>query len=209
MKAQLLRIHPESPELRKIARVVEVLQSGGVVIYPTDTVYAIGCDLINKKAVNRLLQLKGVKAKQLDMSFICTDLSQVSEYTRPLPNTVFKLLKRCTPGPFTFVLQANNSVPKILDRSKQTVGVRIPANNIPLAMVAELGNPLISASIKNEDEVVEYITDPELILKRYSGLVDIIIDGGIGGNVPSTVVDCSEGDINIVREGAGDIDSIG
>jgi tRNA threonylcarbamoyl adenosine modification protein (Sua5/YciO/YrdC/YwlC family) len=208
MKAQLLRIHPENPEMRKIARVVEVLRRGGVIIFPTDTVYAIGCDLLNKEAINTLLQLKGIKAKHLHMSFICGDLSQASEFTRPLPNAVFKVMKKCLPGPFTFLLPANNKVPKILDRNKRTVGIRIPAHNIPLAIVSELGNPLISASIKNDDEVIEYFTDPEQIFEQFSGLVDIVVAGGTGGNVPSTVVDCSAGAIHIIREGAGNIDII-
>ena len=205
MKAQLLKIHPENPEMRKISRIVEVIRNGGIIIYPTDTVYGIGCDLMNKKAINRLLQIKGMKAKQLNLSFICEDLSQIAEFTRPISNPVFKIMRKCLPGPFTFLLDSNNKVPKILDQSKKTVGVRMPNNKIPLTIVTELGNPLISTSLKDDDEVIEYITDPELICQKFGHLVDIIVDGGFSNNVPSTIVDCSAGGIDLIREGAGDV----
>ena len=209
MRAELLRIHPENPEIKKINRVVEVLRQGGVVIYPTDTVYGIGCDLMNKQGLSNLLKIKGLKAKKLNFSFLCTDLSQISEYTKPIPNQVFKTMKKCLPGPFTFLLPANSHLPKILDQSKRTVGVRVPDNNIVAALVSHLGNPIISASIKDQDEIIEYTTDPSIICDDYGILVDCIIDGGLGGNEPSTVVDCAQGDVILVREGAGDIDLLG
>ena len=192
--------------MRKISRVIEVLRNGGIIIYPTDTVYGIGCDLMNKKAIQRLLQIKGIKAKHLNLSFICNDLSQIASFTRPISNPVFKIMRKCLPGPFTFLLESNHKVPKILDQSKKTVGVRVPDNKIPLAIVNELGNPLISASIKDDDEIVEYISDPAIIYQNYGNLVDVIVDGGFSNIIPSTVVDCSKGDIEVIREGAGDLD---
>lgn len=209
MRAELLRIHPENPEIKKINHVVDVLRQGGVVIYPTDTVYGIGCDLMNKHGLSNLLKIKGLKAKNLNFSFLCTDLSQISEYTKPIPNQVFKTMKKCLPGPFTFLLPANSHLPKILDQSKRTVGVRVPDNNIVTALVSHLGNPILSASIKDQDEIIEYTTDPSIICDDYGNLVDCIIDGGLGGNEPSTVVDCAQGDVILVREGAGDIDLLG
>ena len=191
--------------MRKISQVLDVLRKGGIIIYPTDTVYGLGCDLMNKKAIGNLLQIQGIKAKQLKLSFICSDLSQVAEFSRPISNPVFKIMKKCLPGPFTFLLESNTSVPKILDQSKKSVGVRIPDNDIALTLVRELGNPLISTSIKDDDKVIEYITDPELILEKYGSQVDLIIDGGFSNNVPSTVVDCTTGEPEIIREGAGDI----
>jgi tRNA threonylcarbamoyl adenosine modification protein (Sua5/YciO/YrdC/YwlC family) len=209
MRAELLRIYPENPEIKKINRVVEILRQGGVVIYPTDTVYGIGCDLMSKQGLGKLLKIKGLKAKSLNFSFLCTDLSQISEYTKPIPNQVFKTMKKCLPGPFTFLLPANSHLPKILDQSKRTVGVRVPDNNIVMTLVAHLGNPILSASIKDQDEIVEYTTDPSIICDDYGNLVDCIIDGGLGGNEPSTVVDCAQDDIILIREGAGDIDLLG
>lgn len=209
MRAELLRIHPENPEIKKINHVVDVLRQGGVVIYPTDTVYGIGCDLMNKHGLSNLLKIKGLKAKNLNFSFLCTDLSQISEYTKPIPNQVFKTMKKCLPGPFTFLLPANSHLPKILDQSKRTVGVRVPDNSIVTTLVSHLGNPILSASIKDQDEIIEYTTDPSIICDDYGNLVDCIIDGGLGGNEPSTVVDCAQGDVILVREGAGDIDLLG
>ena len=209
MRAELLRIHPENPEIKKINRVVDVSRQGGVVIYPTDTVYGIGCDLMNKQGLSNLLKIKGLKAKKLNFSFLCTDLSQISEFTKPIPNQVFKTMKKCLPGPFTFLLPANSHLPKILDQSKRTVGVRVPDNSIVTTLVSHLGNPILSASIKDQDEIIEYTTDPSIICDDYGNLVDCIIDGGLGGNEPSTVVDCAQGDVILVREGAGDIDLLG
>ena len=208
MKAEYLRIHPDNPELRKIQKAADILKKGVVIIYPTDTVYGIGCDLMNKKGINHLLQIKGLKPKQFNFSFICSSLSEVSEYTRQLDNQVFKSLKRCFPGPFTFILNSSSNVPKILNQSKQTVGIRIPDNNIIQSLVQELGNPIISTSIKDKDEIIEYTTDPELIYDIYGNQVECMIDGGMSGNVPSTVVDYSSDDPEIIREGAGDINLI-
>ena len=203
--AELLRIHEQNPEMRKIEKVVEVLQNGGIVIYPTDTVYGIGCDLHNKRGVEKLFSLLELKPKKLKLSFICRDLSQVSHYIKPITTHVFKILKRALPGPFTFLLHANNEVPKILNTSKKTVGVRIPQNNITLSMVEALGNPIISASIKDEDEIIQYTADPEIIFERYKKKVDIVVAGALSGVEPSTVIDLTEGDINLIRQGLGDL----
>ena len=206
--AELLRIHEQNPEMRKIGKVVDILRHGGIVIYPTDTVYGIGCDLHSKKGIEKLLSLLGLKANKLTLSFICHDLSQVSHYTRPITTHVFKILKKALPGPFTFLLDANNEVPKILNISKKIVGVRIPQNNITLSMVEELGNPIISASIKDEDEIVQYTAYPEIIFERYKKKVDAVIAGGLSGVVPSTVIYLTDGDINIIRQGMGDIENL-
>lgn len=206
--AELLRIHEQNPEMRKIGKVVNILQKGGVVIYPTDTVYGIGCDLHNKKGVEKLLNLLGLKPNKLKLSFICHDLSQVSHYIKPITTHVFKILKRALPGPYTFLLNANNEVPKILNVSKKNVGVRIPQNNITLTLVKELGNPIISASIKDEDEIIQYTADPEIIFERYKKMVDVVIAGGLSGVEPSTVIDLTEGEINLIRQGLGDIENL-
>jgi tRNA threonylcarbamoyl adenosine modification protein (Sua5/YciO/YrdC/YwlC family) len=206
--AELLRIHSQNPEMGKIAKVVSVMQKGGVVIYPTDTVYGLGCDLHNKEGITRLVSLLGIKPNKLRLSFICHDLSQVSHYVRPISTHVFKILKRALPGPFTFLLQANNEVPKILKISKKTVGIRIPDNNIILTMVKELGTPIISASIKDEDEIIQYTADPEIIFARFKNKVDIVVAGGLSGIKPSTVIDLTEGDISLVRQGKGELDSL-
>lgn len=208
MKSEFLRIHPENPEMRKISKAVDILRRGGIIIYPTDTVYGMGCDLMNKKAINRLLKIKGLKPKDFNFSFICEDLSQVSEFAKQLDNQVFKILKRSLPGPFTFILNSSNRVPKILDQSKHTLGIRITDNNIVQAIIEELGNPIISTSIKDKDEILEYTTNPEDIYDQYSHQVDCIIDGGISGNVPSSVIDCTKPEPEILREGAGDVDLI-
>jgi tRNA threonylcarbamoyl adenosine modification protein (Sua5/YciO/YrdC/YwlC family) len=206
--AELLRIHEQNPEMRKIGKVVNILQNDGIVIYPTDTVYGIGCDLHSKKGVEKLLSLLDLKPKKLNLSFICYDLSQVSHYIKPITTHVFKILKRALPGPYTFLLHANNEVPKILNISKKTVGVRIPHNNITLAIVQELGNPIISASIKDEDEIIEYTADPEIIFERYKKKVDVVVAGDLSGVEPSTVIDLTEGDINLIRQGLGDIENL-
>ena len=206
--AELLRIHEQNPELRKIGKVVDILRNGGVVIYPTDTVYGIGCDLHNKKGVEKLVRLLGLKPNKLKLSFICHDLSEVAHYIRPISTHVFKILKRALPGPYTFLLDANNEVPKILNISKKIVGVRIPQNSISRTIVEELGNPIISASIKDEDEVVQYTADPEIIFERYKKLVDVVVDGGLSGVDPSTVVDITTGEINLVRQGIGSLDNL-
>lgn len=205
MAAELLRIHPVNPEQRKIRHVVDVLSRGGLIVYPTDTVYGIGCDLMNKKAIDRLCQALGLKPqKQLNLSFMCHDLSQVSEYARRIETPVFKMMKRAFPGPFTFILDAGGKVPKVIEGNKKTVGIRIPDHPVPLDIIAMLGNPLVNASLKNQDTVREYTTDPEEMLEDLRHLVDIVIDIGAGGNVPSTVIDCTSGEAVVTRQGLGD-----
>lgn len=206
MAAELLKIHPLNPEMRKINRVVDVLRNGGIVVYPTDTIYGIGCDLMNRKSIERLCKVMDIKPNKLDLSFICNDLTHISEYVKNLQTPVFKVLKKSLPGPFTFILESSSKVPKILDVTKKTVGIRIPDHNIPRTIVAELGNPLITSSIKDDDKIKEYTTDPEEIYEDFKNLVDIVIDGGAGGNVPSTVVDCTNGELVVVRQGLGEID---
>lgn len=203
MACEFVKLYEENPEGNKLDRIVDVLKNGGVVIYPTDTVYGVGCDFANAKAVQRICQLKNTTPKSL--SFICYDLSEISEYTRGLSTPVFKVMKKALPGPFTFILNANSKVPKVLNAKKKTVGIRIPDNNIPRQLVRLLGRPIITTSLKDDDEVVEYSTDPELIYEKYQNAVDLIIDGGYGGNVASTIVDCSDDDFEVVREGLGDI----
>ena len=201
----LLKIYPENPNPKAVNTVVECLQDGGIVIYPTDTIYGIGCDIFKQKSIERIISILGEKKKKDALTFICHDLSNLSDYTKPLDNNVFKTMKRVLPGPFTFILEANNSVPKLLQSHKKTIGVRIPDNNIIREIVRQLGHPILSTSVKDDDEVIEYTTDPELIYERYGDMVDIVIDGGYGDNTPSTVVDCTSGEIEVVREGKGDI----
>ena len=205
MPAELIKIHPVNPEGRKISRVVEILKKGGVIIYPTDTIYGIGCDLMNRKSIERLCQIIDVKPQKLDLSFICQDLSQVSNYVRRMDTPVFKILKKALPGPYTFILESSSKVPKILDVNKKTVGIRIPAHLIPLALVQQLGNPIISSSIKDEDVIREYTTDPEQIYDDFKNKVDIVIDGGPGGNVASSVIDCTDETLKIIRVGLGEV----
>lgn len=206
MPAELLSIHPINPEPRKINRVIEVLQKGGVIVYPTDTIYGIGCDLINKRAVERLCDIEGVKPQKMNLSFICNDLSHISEYVRNLQTPEFKILKRLLPGPFTFIFESNSNVPKILGVNKKTVGIRIPDHRIPLEIVKLLGNPLITSSIKDDDALKEYTTDPEEIYEDFKYKVDLVINGGMGGNVPSTIVDFTEIEPIVVRQGLGKFD---
>lgn len=199
----LIRIHPENPSLRYIKTVVECLNDGGVIIFPTDTIYALGCDIYKSKAIERVARIKGIKKEKANFSFLTHDLSQLSDYTKPLNNEVYKLMKSTLPGPFTFILNANNNVPKIFQSKKKTVGIRIPENNIPAEIIRELGNPIMSTSIHDDDEIIEYTTDPELIYEKYNSMVDIVIDGGYGDNEPSTIIDCTGTEILIVREGKG------
>lgn len=199
----LLRIHPENPSQRQINTVVDCLKSGGIIIYPTDTIYGLGCDIYNKKAVDRIAQFKGIKKEKANFSFICSDLSHISDYTRPIKNEVYKLMKKHLPGPFTFILEASNKVPKLFQSKKKTVGIRIPDNNIIRTIVSELGNPIMSSSVKNEDKIIEYTTDPELIYEKYKHIADLVIDGGYGDNEPSTIVDCTKDEFVILRQGKG------
>ena len=199
-----IRLYEENPNQRHIQQIVDVLKSGGIIIYPTDTVYGLGCDITNQKAVEKIAQLRGIKLSKADFSFICQDLSHLSAYALPLDNHVFKMLKRNLPGPFTFILKANNNVPKLFKNNKRTIGIRVPNNNIIRSIVTELGNPILTTSIYDKDNN-EYITDPEIINDVYKDKVDIIIDGGYSGNEASTVVDCSGDEINIIREGKGEL----
>jgi tRNA threonylcarbamoyl adenosine modification protein (Sua5/YciO/YrdC/YwlC family) len=203
MSAEFLSIHPIDPEPRKIAQVVEVLKKGGVIIYPTDTIYGIGCDLINRRAVERLCTITKVKPQKLNLSFICNDLSHISEYVKRLDTPEFKVLKKLLPGAFTFIFESNSNVPKILNVNKKTVGIRIPNHPIPLALVRELNNPLITSSIKDDDVIKEYTTDPEEIYEDFKHQVDLVIDGGPGGNIPSTIVDFTSGQPEVIRQGLG------
>lgn len=202
----LLSIHPTNPDQRNLDKVVACLKKGGIIIYPTDTVYSMACDLNNRKAVEKMAQLKGIKIEKANFSLICYDLSHISDFTVQFSNGVYKLMKRALPGAYTFILNANNSVPKLFKSKKKTIGIRVPDNNIAREIVHLLGNPLISTSVHEEDEIVEYITNPELIHEKYGSMVDLVIDGGYGKNEASTVIDCTQNDPIIVREGLGDIE---
>ncbi|MGB5943210.1 MAG: L-threonylcarbamoyladenylate synthase [Leeuwenhoekiella sp.] len=202
--AELIRIYEENPSPKEIKKVVEVLRDGGVIIYPTDTVYGLGCDITNNRALERVAQLKGVKLDKANFSFICQDLSNLSDYVRQIDSGTFKLLKRALPGPYTFILPGNNNLPNVF-KKKKTVGIRIPDNAITKAIVSGLGNPIVSTSIHDEDEVIEYTTDPELIYEKWHKLVDLIVDGGYGGNIASTVIDLTSGEPVLLREGKGEL----
>ncbi len=206
MQAILLKIHPQNPEPRKVKQAVEILQKGGVIIYPTDTVYGIGCDLLNRRAVERLCKIQDIKPQKLDLSFICSDLSHISEFVLRIETSEFKILKSTLPGPFTFIFDSNSQVPKILGVNKKTVGIRIPQHPIPLEIVKLLGNPLITSSVKNDDEIKEYTTDAEEIYQEFKHRVDLVIDGGPGGNVPSTIVDFTSGEPIVTRQGLGNFE---
>lgn len=203
--AELIKIYDENPNPKQIKQVVEVLRDGGLVIFPSDTVYALGCDITNNRAMERVAQLRGVKLEKANFSFICEDLSNLSDYVRQIDSATFKILKRNLPGPYTFILPGNNNLPNVFKKKKE-VGIRVPDNNIARTIVRELGNPIISTSIKDDDEVIEYTTDPELIFEKWGNLVDVVIDGGYGGNVASTVVDLTGRDPLIVREGKGSLE---
>jgi tRNA threonylcarbamoyl adenosine modification protein (Sua5/YciO/YrdC/YwlC family) len=199
----LVKIYAENPDPRQIRKVIEALQNGGIIVYPTDTVYGLGCDITNARAVEKVARIKGVNVEKSNFSFICSDLSHLSDYTRPISNQLFKLIRKYSPGPFTFILNANNNVPKYFKGKKKTVGIRVPDNSIIHEIVRELGNPILSTSVHDEDEILEYTTDPELIHEKYADIVDLVIDGGYGGNIPSTIINCT-GDIpEIVRQGKG------
>lgn len=203
--AQFIKIYPENPNPNEIKKVVDVLRKGGLVIYPTDTVYGLGCDITNTKALEKIARIKGVKLAKSNFSFICADLSNLSEYVKQIDTATFKILKRALPGPYTFILPGNNNLPKDF-KKKKTVGIRVPDNSIAKALVLALGNPIISTSIRDEDEMLEYTTDPELIYEKWENLVDIVIDGGYGDNIGSTIIDLSEGEPVVLREGKGSLD---
>jgi tRNA threonylcarbamoyl adenosine modification protein (Sua5/YciO/YrdC/YwlC family) len=200
----LIKIYPQNPNPREISRVVGVLRNGGIIIYPTDSVYGLGCDITNQKAVEKIIRIKGLKNKEAHFSFICSDLSHISDFAK-VNNPTFKLMKKNLPGPFTFILPGLNRVPDYFITKRRTVGIRIPSNQIPIEIVKELGNPIMTTSIRDDDDVIEYTTDPELIHERYQDLVDIVIDGGYGDNIPSTVVDCTTDEPLIIREGKGEL----
>tara|TARA_B110000483_G_scaffold229576_1_gene293768 strand:+ start:51 stop:668 length:618 start_codon:yes stop_codon:yes gene_type:complete len=202
--AEFIKLYNENPNPKEIARVVKVLQSGGLIIYPTDTIYGLGCDITKTKSLEKIAKIKGVQLEKANLSFICNDLSHLSDYVKQIDSATFKILKRALPGPYTFILPGSNNLPKVF-KKKKTVGIRIPDNNIIRTLVAELGNPIVSTSIRDEDDVLEYTTDPELIFEKWQGLVDIVIDGGYGDNEPSTVIDLTE-EPSVIREGKGSID---
>ena len=199
----ILKIHPDNPNSREIKKVIECLKDGGVIVYPSDTVYGIGCDIFDKKAVERIAKIKGINIKKNNFSFICSDLSHISDFTKPIDNSTYKLMKRNLPGPFTFILNANNSIPKLFKINKKTIGIRVPNHNIPLEIVLQLGNPIITTSVKEDDEILEHSTNPELIYEKLKHLVDIVIDGGFTGIQPSTIVDCTGNDFEIIRQAKG------
>ncbi|MCZ8145002.1 L-threonylcarbamoyladenylate synthase [Flavobacterium sp.] len=203
--AQFVKIYNDNPNEAALKKVVEVLRNGGIIIYPTDTVYGLGCDITNAKALERVAKLKGIKLEKANLSFICYDLSHISDYVKQIDTSTFKLLKRALPGPYTFILPGNNDLPKVF-KNKKTVGIRVPDNNIIRSLVNTLGNPIISTSIHDEDEVLEYSTDPELIFEKWQNHVDLVIDGGYGDNTPSTVIDLSGYEPVVVREGKGSLD---
>src|SRR5690606_27569895 len=208
MPAELIRLYEENPDPDKIRQIANILCEGGVVIYPTDTVYGMGCDITSLRAVERICKIKGINPKKHNFSIICADLSNISHFTKMISKPVFKMMKKGLPGPFTFILEASNQVPKILHSKKKTIGIRVPDHNVPCMLVEELGQPILTTSINDDDEVIEYSTDPELIFEKYQHLVDIVIDGGYGQNIGSTVLDCTGDEVEVLREGLGKLEDI-
>lgn len=206
--SQLIKIYEENPNEREIDKIVKVLKKGGLIIYPTDTVYGLGCDITNNKAMEKVAKIKDVKLNKANFSFICYDLSNLSDYVKQIDTATFKTLKRNLPGPYTFILPGNNNLPKAF-KNKSTVGIRIPDNNIIRDLVKKLGNPIVSTSIYDEDDLIEYTTDPELIYEKWGNIVDIVIDGGFGDNIPSSIVDLSEeGEVIVLRKGKGNVEGL-
>ncbi|PRX54736.1 L-threonylcarbamoyladenylate synthase [Flagellimonas meridianipacifica] len=203
--AELIKLFEENPNPKQVEKVANVLRKGGLVIYPTDTVYGLGCDITNTKALERIARIKGIKLAKANWSFVCADLSNLSDFVRQIDSATFKILKRALPGPYTFILPGSNNLPKDFKKRK-TVGIRVPDNEIARALVLELGNPIVSTSIYDEDDILEYTTDPELIFEKWQNLVDVVVDGGYGGNIASTIIDLSTGIPEVVREGKGSID---
>jgi tRNA threonylcarbamoyl adenosine modification protein (Sua5/YciO/YrdC/YwlC family) len=203
--AEFVKIYNQNPNPKEIEKVVRVLRDGGLVIYPTDTVYGLGCDITKSRALEKIARIKGIKLSKANWSFICSDLSNLSDYVKQIDTATFKILKRALPGPYTFILPGNNNLPKDF-KKRNTVGIRVPDNSIIKALVEELGNPIVSTSIRDDDDVLEYTTDPELIFEKWQNLVDVVIDGGYGDYVASTVIDLSESHPIIVREGKGSLD---
>jgi len=205
--SQFLKLYDENPNEKTVQEVVKILRNGGLIIFPTDTVYSLGCDLHNPKALKKLAQIKGVKIEKANFSFITNSLSNLSEYIHSMDTAIYKILKRTLPGPFTFIMEGANKLPKPF-KNKKTVGIRIPNNSIVQAIIQELGNPLAATSIKDTDEIIQYTTDPEIIYANWQHQVDLVIDGGFGGNIPSTVVDVTQGFPEIIREGKGDVELV-
>ena len=205
--AQFIKLYNENPNEKEIAKIVDVLRNGGLIIYPTDTVYGLGCDITNTKALEKIARIKGVKLEKANFSFVCSDLKNLSDYVKQIDSSTFKLLKRALPGAYTFIMQGNNNLPKDF-KTKKTVGIRVPDNLIARTIVERLGNPIVSTSIYDEDDVIEYTTDPELIFEKWQNLVDIVIDGGYGDNTASTVIDLSGDEPVVIREGKGDVSII-
>lgn len=205
-KDMFIKLYEQNPDPRQIQRVVQLLEDGGVIIYPTDTVYGMGCDIFKARAVERVARIKGIRPDKARFSFICSDLSHLSDYARQVDNSTFKLMKSCLPGPFTFILNASSQVPRTIKQRRKTVGIRIPDNQTILEIVRSLGHPILTTSLKEDDRILEYPTDPELIFGEYGDLVDAVIDGGYGGVIPSTVVDCTGETPVVIREGLGVLD---
>jgi tRNA threonylcarbamoyl adenosine modification protein (Sua5/YciO/YrdC/YwlC family) len=203
--AEFIKIYEENPNPKDVKRVVDIISKGGLVVFPSDTVYALGCDIKNTRALERVAKLKGVKLEKANFSFVCKDLSNLSDYVRQISSATFKILKRALPGPYTFILPGNNNLPNVFKKKKE-VGIRVPANSIVQAIVQELGNPIISTSIYDEDEVIEYTTDPELIYEKWGHLVEVVVDGGYGDNIPSTVIDLTGEEPVLLREGKGSLE---
>ncbi len=203
----IIKITPNKPQDKEIEKVIRVLKNSGVIIYPTDTVYALGCDIYQTKAIERIARLKKLDPEKALFTFICSDLSDISNYVLPIPNSVFKTIKKLIPGPYTFILNANNNVPKILKQNRKTIGIRVADNNITREIIKQLGNPILSSSlVDEEDDIKEYFTDPYEIYEQYNNKVDLIVDGGYGNVVPSTILDCTKEEIEIIREGAGKVE---
>jgi tRNA threonylcarbamoyl adenosine modification protein (Sua5/YciO/YrdC/YwlC family) len=202
----IIEIHPMNPEPRKVKQVMEILENDGVIIYPTDSIYGLGCNIFSHKAMERICQIKKIDFEKANLTFVCADLSNISEYARPYSTSIYKLMKKHLPGPYTFILNANNTLPKLLKNRKKTIGIRVPNSPIVRDLVNGMGTPLLSTSIKNleEDDIIEYPTDPYEIHEQYEHLVDLVIDGGFGGNIPSTVIDCTNDSPILVRQGLGD-----
>ncbi len=199
----VIRLYEENTNQRQLSEVIHILNNGGIIILPTDTIYAFGCALSNTKGIERIQQLK--RNQSFNLSLLCNDLSQLSQFTRPIPNHIFKLMKHNLPGPFTFILEANNNIPKLFKSKKKSIGIRVPDNAITNSIISELGQPIVATSIHSDDEVLEYITDPELIHETFGDIVDLVVDGGFGSNLPSTVVDCTNDEPEIIRQGAGEL----
>jgi len=207
MAASFIRLYEENPDPRKITQIVNVLRGGGLIIYPSDTIYGLGCDIFNQKAVDKVRRIKNINDKKMDLAFVCFDLSHLSVYAKNVSTPVFKLMKKTLPGPYTFILNASSKVPKILKVKKKKVGIRIPNNRIPREIVKELGNPIVTTSLHDDDQILEYATDPELIYEQYKNQVDLIIDGGYGDNQASTILDYSGEELEIIRQGKGEINN--